>query len=520
VKDEERIISSTLVTYGAKLVTSAIGFLMVPYLLRSLGEGAYGVMGVCWSILGLMLLVEMGVRPAVARQFTNALFRGETERSNEVASTSLAFYGVIASGILLASVVGGGRLLAAMNVSAELHGEGRVALALVGACSGLTLLGVPFMSALFSQLRHDIEQYTAIARSVVGAAAIVALFELSGPGLVKWAVVDLLMTFGVFLAVVWQAHRQCASLRLAPALVTRRGFRDVAGFGSYTSVIAIAAWINTQSGSLVISRFLGTAAVAHFSPVLGIIATLTPLQTAFLAPLRSFLTKAHATGDWGVIRRVLIRSTRYSLLATGSIAVLLAALAFQFVPAWLGPGFEDTSNVLVLCSLGWLFQAGTGASYGIYVGTGRLRMLTAVNVLAALLSLSLGLYLVGWASWGIAGVALGMLAGQAIRSVCFFFHSAGICEVGYAQYLREGYAGPLASLSVLGGVAWGVQHLIDARPFFEVILAGSAAAVAYAPLLWWVGLCPDDRRRALVYLARLRARLPGGGTRQEVGSQR
>lgn len=514
--DEERIISNTLAAYGAKLISGAVGFLMVPYLLRSLGESSYGLMGVCWSILGFMLLIEMGIRPAVSRQFTNALFRGDVERSNEVASSSLVFYGVIASVIVVALAVLGDRFLGTMNVAPELRGEGRTALVLVGISSAMTLLGVPFMSALFSQLRHDIEQYTAIGRGLANAALIVAVFELSRPRLASWAAVETLGAVVVLGISVWQAYRLCPSLRIAPRYVSRRGFGDVATFGTYTTLIAAAAWINMQSGSLVISRFLGTAAVAHFSPALGVMTTITPLQTAFLAPLRSFLTKAHATGDSGVIQRVLIRSTRYSLLATGAITVLVAVLAFRFVPAWLGEGFEDTSRVLVLCSLAWLFQAASGASYGIYVGTGRLRLLTIVNVVISLISLALGVYLVGWTTSGVVGIAWGMFAGQLVRSICFFFYSAHICEVSRVQYLREGFAGPLVSLLALAGVAYAVQAALDAKPIVEVAAACAVAGAVYLPLAWWLGLAADDRRRVFHYLTKLRARLPGGRAPREV----
>lgn len=515
MKDEERILSNALVTYGAKLIAGAVGFVMVPYLLHSLGESEYGVMGVCWSILGFMMLVEMGIRPAVGRQFANALFRGEVDRSNEVASTALAFYGLIASGMVLAVAIGGRQFVVAMNVPEELRSEGAMALLLTATSAGLTLIGVPFMAALFSQLRHDVEQYVGLTRGLIAAAAIVAVFELSGPGIVKWALVNAVAGLGAFWIFTRQARRHCPTLRIGVDKVSRRGFDDIASFGAYTTLIGAAAWVNMQSGPLVISRLLGTAAVAHFSPVVGIMGIFAALQTAFMSPLRSFLTKAHATGDEAVIRRVLIRSTRYSLVATGGAVLLLAALAYPFVQAWLGEGFEDTAQVLALWALGWLFQAGTGASYGIYVGTGRLRLLTAVNVGIALLSLCLGVYLVGWTSWGVVGVAWGMFAAQLIRSVCFFFYSAYLCSVGRWQYLREGFVGPVACLLPLGAIAYALQARVELKPIVEVLVAGGVAGAVYLPLVWWVGLVDDDRRRASHYLARLRARLPGWRQRGE-----
>jgi len=50
-----------------------------------------------WSILGFMLLVEMGIRPSRRAPVRERPVSSETQRSNEVASTSLAFYAAIAA---------------------------------------------------------------------------------------------------------------------------------------------------------------------------------------------------------------------------------------------------------------------------------------------------------------------------------------------------------------------------------------------------------------------------------------
>jgi len=510
VKDEERIVSNALVTYAAKLITGSIGFLMVPFLIRSLGEETYGVMGVCWSILGFMLLVELGIRPAVMRQFTSALFKDEVDRSNEVASTAFAFYLLISSVIVGVLVITGDRFLDSMNVPAELAGDAYYTLVLVGASASFGLLGVPFTSAIFSQLRHDIEHYVLVAKSMTTAILIVALFTLRDPRLLAWALVDSFATVSVFLAFVWQAKRLCPSLEVAPRHVTRRGFADVAGFGTYTTLIGAAAWINMQSGPVVISYFLGTAAVAHFTPILGVMGTLTPIQTAFLAPLRTFITKAHATDDWGVIGRVLIRSTRYSLLSTGAIVTLLASVAGPFVGVWLGANFEDTAQVLLIWCVGWLFQASTGASYGIYVGTARLRVLTLVNTIIAIVSISIGVFLVARSDWGVVGIAWGMLAAQVVRSTTFFFYSSSICQVDKLEYLKQGFFGPGVALLALGASSLGIQHALTLHPFAELVAAATGGGAVFALLAWRVGLPADDHRRVQSYIDKIRTRISKG----------
>ena len=294
-----------------------------------------------------------------------------------------------------------------MNVPAGRESEAATTLLLVGLTASLALLGVPFVTILQSQLRHDIEQYQAAATSLCTGLLIVLLFEVWEPRLVTWATVQVLAALVALVVYVLQAHRLCPTLEVRARRASWRAFGEIAGFSVYTTLLGTTGWVNMQSGPMVISYFLGTRSVSHYVPVLAIVATLMPLHAAFLAPLRTFLTRAHALGDWDVIRRVLIRSTRYSLLITGGIVVMLGSVAFQGVPVWLGAGFEDTSRVLVLWCAAWVLQASTGSAYGIYVGTGRLRAMTILTLTLALSSLGLGMALVKWTSWGIVGVARG-----------------------------------------------------------------------------------------------------------------
>ncbi|MGI9432306.1 MAG: lipopolysaccharide biosynthesis protein [Myxococcota bacterium] len=510
MKDEARIVTNALVTYGAKLATGSIGFLMVPFLIRSLGESTYGVMGVCWSILGFMLLLEMGVRPALTRQFTDAFFRNEIRRSNEIASSGLCFYLTISTFILVTLALFRGTFLSRMNVPAELVDDAEFTLMLVGVSASLSLLAVPFLTALHSQLRHDIQMYVVAGKSATTAAVIVTTFTLAGPHLTTWATIEVLAATVVFAIYAAQAHRVVPSLQVRLRNASRRGFGDVASFGGYTVLLGAAGWVDMQSGPLVISYFMGTAAVAHFTPVVAVIATLMPLHAAFLSPLRSFITKAHAIGDWSVIRRTLIRSTRYSLLTTGAIVVVLGALSSRFIPLWLGEGFEDTSQVLLLWSAAWVAHASTGASYGIYIGTGKLRMITALNTTLSILTLSIGIWLVGSTDLGIVGIAVGALTAHVIRATAFFIYSTHLCDVSRTQYLREGFVGPLFCLAALGATCYGVSSMVSGTPFVDCLAGGAAGGLVYLPLAWGLGLRPEDRVKGLEYLRRILGALPFG----------
>jgi O-antigen/teichoic acid export membrane protein len=475
---------------------------LVAFLLRHLGEEAYGVIGVLNSILGFVLLIDMGLRPATTRQFTEFLFREDSRRANELVSSAMAGCLIVAGVLVVGSVLGGRTLLSTFGVDTALLFDGRVALTLVALSLGISLVSTPYSSALASQLRHDVQYYTEMVGSLLRAAFIVVVFSSWQAELSIWAAAALLASVASLLVMRWQSYRQCPRLELRRDLVTRRGFQDLAGFSAYTGVSQLATWLNLQSGPLVISYFLGSGAVAHYAPALVLTLALRSLSGAFLFQLQPVLTRAYATSDFALVRSVLMRSTRYSLLLSGGAALWVGALALVLVPSWLGDGFQDTSVVLMLWCANTALHACAGGSFAIFMGTGRLAGIARLNAFLATLATGLAVGLVGFWGYGVVGAALAALAAQIVRTTVYVALATRICEVGVGRYLREACAGPVVCLMGLAVTAIGALTALEATPRIEFVTAGALSLLVFAALAWPIGLNAADRAKAASYARR------------------
>jgi O-antigen/teichoic acid export membrane protein len=500
VKSETRVIANALLSFLARGVTAVVGFLMVPFLITSLGQAAYGMIGIIGSILGFVVLIELGIRPAAGRQFARFLFAGEIHRSNELASTAMAAYMVLAAVILVVMGFAARTFLKAFDSPAHLLSDGTAALIIASLSLGAALVTTPYRAALTSQLRHDIEHYTDIVNTILRASLIVLSFSLWKPQLCIWASATFFSSVVVLLITRWQSHIQCPSVKLSRNLISRAGFKDLAGFGAYTSVAQLSAWLNLQSGPLIIGYFLGTPAVAHYTPVIVLATTLRSLSSSFLLQLQPVVTQASLESDFSLIRRVLFRSTRYSLLLSGGAAVWVGCLSFSIVPCWLGNGFSDTSLVLVLWCSAIFFQACVGGAFSVFLGTGKLRMIAALNAVLAVVSVVGALVFVGIAGFGVAGVAFWVLVTQMVRTAGWIIRAARIANIRGLDYLRESYAGPLTCITCLMALSLGLQHLVAAGPWIELFAAGIPSLIAFAGLAWTIGLNEQDRMKALDYL--------------------
>ncbi len=499
MRDEARIILNTVLALTTRVVSMATGIVMVPYLIGHLGEATYGVIGIAGSILGFMILVEMGIRPATVRQYTSFLFSGDERRANELVSTSLAFYGALGAAILLGLAVLGRDFLTTMQVSPEILDVAYWTLLATGVALVLNLLNTAYRAALVSHLRHDIQHYTELFNTLLRPAVIVLVFTLWVESLLVWGAASILAAAVIFFVTRRQSVRVSPTFEIRASLVSRRGWRDLSSFGVDTTLAQLSAWLNMQSGPVIISYYLGIAAVTHHTPVLVLMNALLALSASFLEPLVPVMTRAAAESNLGLMRRTLIRSIRYAILVSGAAAVWVGSLAELIVPSWLGEGFRDTQGVLVVWSASVVLRACTGAAFPVFLGTGKLRGIAIINMGLAALTVSISVYLVGYADLGILGIAIGVLVAQVFRTLVRVAYAARICGVGAYELAREAYVGAFVCLFLVGGCALGVQSWLDAGVWTELLASGLSSLAVFAVAAWTIGLNADDRAKAVRY---------------------
>ena len=327
MRDETRIAANALLAFVSQAVTAAVGILLVPFLLSRLGEETYGVIGVIGSMLAFMTLIDLGLGPANARQFTRFLFEGEVRRSNELASSVMALYLMLALLVLAVTGIGREPLLALFRVDPALWRDAGQALVLAALSLGFTLVYAPYRAALFSGLRHYVQHYTHIIFVLARAGLIVGGFRSLGAPL---AGLGPRRSGGLDCSLPDPAPRGPPALplaggqgepRQAPGLPGPRQPRCL----HLGHTVLPTGW-TFRAPPLIISFFLGTAVVAHFTPALVLATVLLSLSGAFLVQLQPLVTRAHARSDFAMIGSILMRSTRYSLLLTGGAAVGVGAL--------------------------------------------------------------------------------------------------------------------------------------------------------------------------------------------------
>jgi O-antigen/teichoic acid export membrane protein len=107
-----RILRNVLSNWTSYVVTAAIGFVLAPVVVHSLGNTGYGLWTLILSMTGYFGLLDLGIRSSVGRFVTRHLALGDEVSVNRIASTAFAILsggGALPQLATIANVVWSGR---------------------------------------------------------------------------------------------------------------------------------------------------------------------------------------------------------------------------------------------------------------------------------------------------------------------------------------------------------------------------------------------------------------------------
>jgi len=334
---------------GAALIGYLVDLVVIPLVVRRVGATTYGIWAAGASILAIAALADVGVRTEVGRRVAAAMGTGDRVALRSavqlgasiltLVAIPLAVVGWFAAPLIRGFLLPGG---AAGESAAELD----LFLRLIVVAGAITVVGNGYFGVLRGVQRNDVETRAVLIGSVVGAGVTLGA-ALGGAGLwslaAGWAVQTSLQ-----LLLEWRGTRHIVPdlrfrlLRIRPSLM--RPFLALSGLVLLSQVSDV---IDTQWDKLVLSHFVGPAAVASFQ-----LGTMLVLQAKALAvlPLTPLLTAVSELGRARAseARLIYVRLERTSL-AVGA-TVLSAAFAFgpAFVQLWLGAEFTPAGRVVRL----------------------------------------------------------------------------------------------------------------------------------------------------------------------------
>lgn len=401
---------------GASVVGYAVNLALLPFVIHRLGPELYGAWITAAALLAVGGLADAGIRVEIVRRVGAA--QGSGDRADLVRSVhqGLTLLSVVAGAFLLLGVIASSGIRA-FAFPAGVPGMSASEVEwLIRATFGVlafSLLAKGFCGALHGLQRSDVEMAAQAFAVPLGAALTVGGI-LAGWGV--WAMLagafgELVLIFG------WQYLRL---RRLLPALrprlirMTGAATRAYLALSGLVLVGQLSDVVDSQWDKLVLSHFVGSAAVASFQVGTSLVLQGKALVVVPLAPLLVVIAELRHRDD----ARMEGYFQLLAKLGTVLAAVVLGGIflfAPSFVRLWLGPEMAPAGGAARLFAVASVIGM-FGAPYGFRaIGEGWHRLVAVASLLNIIVNGALSVLFTIW--FGFNGPLYGSIAGNIVSTV-------------------------------------------------------------------------------------------------------
>jgi O-antigen/teichoic acid export membrane protein len=460
-----------------------VGIFLSPFIMHRLGDTAFGIWVLIFSITGYFGIFDLGISTSVIRYVSKYTATKETDKLARYINTSLASYGAIGMLSMAVTLFLSFYVDRFFRIPPGMHSQARILLLLVG---GSVSLGFPLgisIGILEGLQRYYLNNWIAVVMSLTRAALIV-FFLHRGYGLVTIALITVLPSVAAAMVRAFFVTR-LLPLPYGLKYIDREAFGHMATFGGATMLLIISARLRFQTDEMVIGSMLSAAAITYFSIgarimdyAFQVVATLAQL----FVPMSS---QSEAVGKLDRIRKIYIAGNRACALVTFPMIATVLILGKSIIEVWVGSKYVPLSYpVLVTLAIPMTLLMSQAASGRILIGMGRHRQLAMVSLIEGVGNLILSIALVR--PLGIVGDALG----TAIPMACtmLFFtprHLKKQLGVPARTFLLQAYTLPVLLILPFVAVLLIMRKLFYAHHLWQLLLQAGAASVVYgAGLLW------------------------------------
>lgn len=502
--------SSRKVVLGAALRTgnlaanAVVSLLMMPFVVRMLGDRMYGIWVLVGAFVGYYGLVDLGLSSAVTRHLSAAVGAKDYDACNRVYNTSLRLFTGL--GLVVLALACGFAL--ASSKFARTPADAAVfwkLILILGLSLALDFPSKVYNGFLYAYLHIHLLASLDLLSLVLRTALIIAVL-LRGHHVVAMAIVVLLGTLPAKILPLFYVHKTLPFLQFGWHQWDRATAKSLFSYGASSFVIRIADLLRFQVDAPVVAGFVGLAAVTHYKVAGTLTQYFVQLMQAATEAFPSIFSRHEGAKDYDALKRVFFFGSKISACSAAFIAFGLIAWGRPFITRWMGHRYLDAYPCLVVLVTGWIFGLAQSPSVQLLFGISKHKFFAWFNSMEGGANLVLSILLAR--KYGILGVALGTMIPMLVTKIVIQpVYVCWVASINYFDYVRR--MGRTLAVILVALLIPLLLTLKFVAPNYKTLAAvGLLSAIAYVLVLWFLEFTPAETKmleRAILPRSAVRA---------------
>ncbi len=485
-----RLTLNSISNLARYFVWTGIALFLTPFIIRTLGDSAYGFWVTLVSFIGYASMLEFGVQPAVVKLVGQYRGAGDEAKLNELITTALAFFLVVGSLATLGCI-----FLIPIWVTnyvedlRDIDSTGLLFVA-IGAEALVSYMNYLVTGILYGNQRYHLKNLIDAAGWVINAILVFTLLPIGG--LLALVGAKLICDILIVIAGAFAVRQAMPNLRLDPSLIRRSSLGELIHFGGRVFVSATTTRIADHAQPLIISTAISAAATAFFAVPLKLMDYARQIGYALTTSFMPMFSELQGRKETDLLREVYLDYTRYLFTLLVPIGVLLMVYGSSFIGLWIGPEYEERGSVITLIlASSVLLEMFQPLLWRFFMGVGELDYLVKVSAVSSILSVVLGILLVK--PFGVVGLAGGLLFSGALVHGANALYSCRYLQVPVLEFFRRAHARTVLSALVLAATAIAMSRFLGSSSYWQLFVGCFVATMVYAPLAIGFVLTSSER---------------------------
>ncbi len=483
----KKLVTNTFFNFIGRFWSFLVTLLLTPYILSRLSVSEFGVWVLLSVFVGSFNLLDLGLGSSFIKYVSQYYARGDDARINLVLFSGLLFYSVFGFGLVALGLLLEPFLFGVFNIEAV---PGVYLLVLIS--FALNNIALMLLSTLKGLQRMDQSNAVEIWMSIPNLFGTVILLE-AGMGMLGLAINSVVLAL-LTLAAAWRSLK-----RVHPGLainwsIDARFVREMFGYGAKLQVSRLGGLVCFQIDKLIISRFLGVAAVSFYEVASRLTLFMRALPLVMISALIPATSELGVRNDRARILKAYLLASKYVVMLSVALVAFVILEADSLLRLWLGNGFDQSVILVQVLAIGYGVNVMGGAASQTGAGVGRPEFDMKGTILLTILNPILSMLLVRefGAAGAAAGTSLALIVAAAYLLILFHRDYLGDRATTMVRdvHVRPWVSGIVASVSV-----WGLHLLLpqlldiaQVRYLIPVKIAADFAVFALAYIALLVGL--------------------------------
>jgi len=469
------IAANSVWNVAGDLTPMLLALVAIPVVIHKLGVAEFGVLSVCWAVVGYMALFDLGLSRALTKLVADKLATVLCEEIPPLFWTCLVL--TAGFGVLGAVVLGmaAPQLVRVLNIPQSLNAVTLVVFRILSLTVPLVILNSALQGFLAAYQRFDI--ITAVRVPASATVFLCPLVVLPFSRNLALIVALMLATRAMAtLAYLLLCLRVCPGLLHEPR-VARRYLRPLISFGGWVTVTNLLGPLMLYGDRFLVSALLSISALTYYVTPYEAISKLVLIPSAIARAFYPAFAEGFSRSPARAVQ-LLGRGSNLILMIIAPAVVIAATLGPAALGIWLGPSFAaESASVLRWLALGVLLNATAHLPFTLIQAAHRPDLVAKLNLIEFPIFLVLEILLIRWR--GIEGAAIAWSVRLALETAAFWIVTLWLLPESSSSAMRTA-AGVAATVFLIAvGVLVPFSLVGQVLFLLTTLSAGSFAGWSY-----------------------------------------